>query len=125
MSLSVDANVSNSVDLFGKTVNDLQSAITVTNNSISGILNYVDDYTGFSGNVEEQEGNYLVIHAEVPDVEGATITVTLSKSTVLDEDGIIVLRVTDKSPRTLTVVASADGFDEVTKTFDISGLVLD
>ena len=121
-SLSVDANVAANVDLFGKSVTDLQNGVSISGNAISGTLKYVSDYTGFSSKVAEQSGNYLVLHAEVPEVEDATITVTVTNPSVLDSDGIIVLRIADKDSQTVTVVASKEGYESVTKTFTLSGL---
>ncbi|MBR3236844.1 MAG: hypothetical protein IKF99_08375 [Oscillospiraceae bacterium] len=62
---------------------------------INGTLHYVTGYTGFSGDPEEQEGNYLALHFEA---EGATsISVHAIGSerapVTLDEDGILILRV--------------------------------
>lgn len=125
MGLSVDANIDSDTDLFGKVVSDLQSNVSISGNNITGSLKYVNDYTGFSGNIAEQSGNYLVIHANIPEIDDATITVTLTNPSVLDEDGIIVLRVTDNSPQTIQVVASKDGYESVRKVYNISDLVLE
>lgn len=91
-------------------------------NGITGILNYVTDYTGFSGDPELQEGNYLVFHAAVPNVDGVTITATMDNTSTLDADGIAVFRVRDKSTQTLTIVASKDGYDSVTKVYSLTDL---
>lgn len=91
-------------------------------NGLTGTLKYVDNYTGFSGDPELQEGNYLVFHAAVPNVEGVTIKATMDNTSTLDEDGIGVFRVRDKSSQTLTIVASKEGFDSVTKVYSLSGL---
>ena len=82
----------------------------------------MDDYTGFSGNPELQEGNFLVFHAEVPDVEGVTITATMDNTSTLDEDGIAVFRVRDKSTQRLTLGASKSGYTSYTKQYTLSGL---
>lgn len=123
-SLSLDFNVSDSVDLFGKVASDLQTGVALNSagNGLTGTLKYVDNYTGFSGDPELQEGNYLVFHAAVPNVEGVTITATMDNTSTLDEDGIAVFRVRDKSTQTLTIVASKEGFDSVTKVYSLSGL---
>ena len=89
---------------------------------ITGTLNYVEDYTGFSGDPELQEGNYLVFHAEVPDTEDVTITATMDNTSTLDSDGIAVFRVRDKSTQTLTVVANKTGIGSSTKVYSLSGL---
>lgn len=108
--------------MFGKTVEDLQENVVVNKNTITGTLKYVDDYTGFSSNVEEQTGNYLVIHSAVVENVPATITVTVTNPTVLDSDGISVLRIRDKDSQTVTVVASAEGYKPATKIFTLTGL---
>ena len=89
---------------------------------INGTLKYVDDYTGFSSDPALQEGNYIVFHAEVPDVEGVTIKAKLDNFSTLDADGIGAFRVRDKSSQTLMIVASKDGYDDVTKTYSLTGL---
>ncbi len=119
--MSSDVNVSPSEDLFGKVIGDLQSGVAISGNSITGTLNYVSDYVGFSSKVAEQSGNYLVLHFAT-DVEGAKITVTVTKPSVLDADGIIVLRIADKDSQTVTVVAEKEGYETTTKTFTLTGL---
>lgn len=121
--LSVDANIASDEDLFGKTVADLQSNISIGRNTIQGTLKHVTGYTGFDGsNPELQSGNYLVIHAEVPDEDDVTITVKVTNPVTLDDDGIAVLRIADKNSQTVTVVASKDGYDSVTKVFRLNHL---
>lgn len=121
--MSVDADVSDSVDLFGKVTSDLQSGIVIGEDSITGTLRFVDDYTGFSGDPELQSGNYIVIHAEVPGYkDSAVIEVTVTNPVVLDEDGIAVLRIADKDSQTITVVASVDGHEDITRVFTLDGL---
>ena len=96
--------------------------MNASGNGLKGTLNYVTDYTGFSGDPELQEGNYLVFHAAVPNVEDVTITATMDNTSTLDSDGIAVFRVRDKSTQTLTIVASKDGCESVTKVYSLSGL---
>lgn len=111
-------------DLFGKSASDLQTGVTFSQSgAVTGTLKHVTDYTGFSSNVSEQSGNYIVFHAEVPDEEGVTITAKITKTSTLDSDGIAVFRVVDKT-NNLTVTASKEGYDSVTKTFTLSGLTL-
>lgn len=123
MGLTVDADISDSIDLFGKSVTDLQSDIAVSDDAIEGILNFVDDYTDFSEDETLQSGNYIAIHAFVPDVEDVTIEVNGGDSVALDEAGITIIRITDKDSQTITVVASNDEYDSVTKEFSLSGLI--
>ena len=82
------------------------------------------DYTGFSSNVAEQSGNYIVFHAEVPDVDGVTVTAKVTKTSTLDSDGIAVFRIVDTTKK-LTVTASKEGYESVTKEFSLSGLTLE
>lgn len=117
----MNAITDNTVDLFGKTVNDLQRSVSVGKTGITGTLKYVSDYTGFSSKPEEQSGNYLALHCEVPGASDATITVTLTNPVTLDADGDVVLRIRDKDSQTVTVVADVDG-RTVTKTFALTGL---
>lgn len=118
----MDFDIDPAMDLFGKTVEGLQDNVELAGNTIKGTLKYVSDYTGFSSKAEEQSGNYLALHASVPDVDDVTITVTVTKPSVLDEDGTIVLRIADKSSQTVTVVASKSGYAPVTKVFTLDGL---
>ena len=121
MSVTADANVSTSVDLWGKDVDDLQSDIAISNaNAITGTLKYIDDYSSAFGPGEDS-GNYICLHfaANVP---GASISVKITNPVTLDEDGIFVGRIADKSTQTITVVASKAGYASDTKVFDLSGL---
>ena len=121
--LTVNASVGNDIDLFGKTVSDLQSNVIFGKDNVTGTLNYVDDYIGFSGDSSLTSGNYIVMRAFVPDQEDVTITVTVTNPVVLDDDGIAVLRIADKSTQTITVVASKEGYDDVTRVFTLDQLV--
>lgn len=124
MSLSANLNIAADEDLFGKVISDLQEDIAISSdNAISGILKYVSDYTGFSSDVSLQSGNYIALHFEVPETDDVTITVTVTNPTVLDSDGIVVLRIADKDSQTITVVASKEGYDSVTKVYDLTELV--
>lgn len=123
----VDADISDSVDLFGKTASDLQEGILVGDNAIRGKVKYIADYSSAYGSGEDS-GNYLVLHCAVPGVEGVTLTCELVGGVhgpqTLDEDGIIITRITNKSTQTFKVVASKDGCVSVTKTFSLKGLTL-
>ena len=85
----------------------------------------MSNYTGFSSKTSEQTGNYIVFHAEVPNVDGVTITAKISKTSTLDSDGIAVFRIANKDSQTLTVVASKEGYEPVTKVFSLSGLTVE
>lgn len=124
--MSVDAHISGDVDLFGLSVDDLQSELDVGDDAIVGTLNYVSDYsTAFPAG--EDSGNYMVLHAEA-DVEGAVITAELVNGvhgpTTLDADGLCIFRVTDKDSQKVKIVASKDGYTSDVKEFDLTGLTL-
>ena len=114
-------------DVLGKTVGELQSGVKINGSTISGTLNLVDDYTGFSGNVAEQSGHYLVLKATTENASD-TITVELVGDTVghpvtLDSDRNIVLRIANTSAQSVRVVAT-NGTSTVTKTYSLTGLTL-
>jgi len=124
--MSLSADIETSVDLFGKIVTDLQDEVTVSGDTISGTLLYVDDYTGFSGDPAEQAGNYLVVKCTAN--EGDTIVLDLIGGThgpvTLDDDGICVIRIADKDAQQLKYTATgADGSTE-TKIYKLTGLTL-
>lgn len=119
--LSVTAITDPTIDLFGLDCDDLQEDVVVGDDAITGSLKYVDDYSSaFSG--DEASGNFIALHAEVPDVDDVIITITITNPSTLDEDGCYVGRIADKDLQTITVVASKDGYDDVTKVYDLSGL---
>lgn len=122
--LTADADIDSELDLFGKTVDDFQSDIEIDGTSVSGILNYIDDYSSAGYTGEEAYGNYIVLHFEVPDEEDVTIQTTINGRTkTLDEDGILIAHIEDKDSQTLTVVASKEGYESVTKVYDFEGLI--
>lgn len=124
--LIADADIDPTEDFYGKTVEDLQSDIEIDETSISGILNYIDDYSAAGYTGEEASGNFIILHFSVPDVEDVTITATTDgKTTELDEDGFLIARVADKDSQTVTVVASKDGYSDVEKVYDFSGLIVE
>lgn len=120
------------MDLFGKSASDLQEDITV--GMLSGVLNgtlkYVDDYSAaFGGDLAS--GNYIALHITATDENDApadAITVEIVNGTsgpvTLDEDGLWVGRIADKSTQIIRIVASKDGYDSVTETFRLTALEL-
>ena len=109
----------------------MQEDVEVTDRAIIGTLKYVTGYTGFSGDVSEQSGNYLVVHAEVPDENGVTITAELEGSAhgpvTLDSDGILIARIrsADQLAGYLIFTASKSGCKPVTKRWALNGLTLE
>lgn len=126
----------------GKHVSDLQSDISINAAGIvSGTLKYLDGCTWFSNDPDKQSGNYLALHCEVPDVEGAQIAVTgdpavsvleleefyvsgieIGDGDTLLSSGDFVIRVPDKNLQMITVVASKEGYETVRETFVLYGL---
>lgn len=110
--------------ILGKAVSNLQENITIGDNAITGKLLYVDDYTGYSSNPSEQEGNYLALQfaCDMPD---AVMTTQLIGGTTgektLDEDKQCVYRVTSPSTQAVRITATK-GKDAITKTFALSGI---
>lgn len=112
----------------GKHVDDLQTGVSISGTSISGTLKHVTGYTGFSGDASEQSGNYLALHFDVPGVTGATISVELVGGTdepiILDNDGLVVLRITNKNTQYIKVVAGKAGYVSVIRAYSLSDLTL-
>lgn len=125
--MSVDADIPASEDLFGKTVSDLQSGVAIGNDTITGTLKYVSDYTGFSSDPSEQSGNYLVIHAADPNATSVTVEVVggTSGPRTLDSDGLIVLRIANKDTQMVQVKSYNGTIVKDTKTYGLTGLVLE
>lgn len=88
-------------------------------------MKYVDDYTGYSGDPDLQEGNYLALHASAD--EGATITAELIGGTggakTLDSDGLVIARV--PSNATSIRFVATKGTVTQTKTLNLVSLVLE
>lgn len=127
LTVIADADISDDVDLFGKSASDLEENIVVGTSGITGTLKYVDDYSSAFGG-ELASGHYLALHYSTPGVEGATITVEVVNGTsgpvTLDPDGLHIARIADKSTQTISVVASKEGYESVTKVYSLTGLTL-
>ena len=111
----------NSIDLLGKNASDLMTDVVLEDNSLSGTVKYVDDYTGFSSNVSEQSGNYIALIAETDGTEPITAFINGGLNTepvTLDDDGIFIARLID----TATSITFTTG--ETTKTIDVTNLTL-
>lgn len=123
LSLSVDTDIT--ADLLGKSVGDLQENIAISDaNVITGTLKYVTGYTGFSGDVSEQSGNYIALHFDAND--GAAIQVevtggtrTHSGAVTLDSDGIALLRLVDNND-VINVTATKSGSTTITKKYTLN-----
>lgn len=106
--------------LLGKLVSDLQTGVAIEDGVVTGTLNYVTGYTGYSGDESEQEGNYLALKFE-SNADSVELTYG-ERSVTLDEDMNAVIRVTDVE-EPLTVTATRQGNTE-TMVLDFSGLTL-
>jgi hypothetical protein len=123
----VDDDIPEGVDLLGKELDDLQSGVAAGASDITGTLKYVTNYTGFSEDPTEQQGNYIALHIDT-DVEGATIVAELigdSRGPVtLDSDRTLIARIKSKGQK-IKITASKEGYPTVEKTFTLAGLTLE
>ena len=126
MSLSVKPEDGEAV-LFGKTVNELQSDVVVSDDEVTGTLKYVDGYVDFSSNVSEQSGNYLALKIEAEPAEAETVVELVGGTkgpVTLDEDRNIVLLIKNKDTQSIKVTTTHNR-ESVTKTYGLSGLTLE
>lgn len=126
MSLSVKPEDGEAV-LFGKTVNELQSDVVVSDDEVTGTLKYVDGYVDFSSNVLEQSGNYLALKIEAEPAEAETVVELVGGTkgpVTLDDDMNIVLLIKNKDTQSIKVTTTHNE-ESVTKTYGLSGLTLE
>lgn len=125
--MDASADIDPSVDLLGKSASDLQDGISIVGGVISGTLNYVTGYTGFSGDVSEQSGNYLALRIDTDDnVDSITVELiggTAGHPVTLDSDRLIVIRITDTDNQSIKVVVNKNGLSQ-SKTYELTGLTL-
>lgn len=126
MSLSVKPEDGEAV-LFGKTVNELQSDVVVSDDEVTGTLKYVHGYVDFSSNVSEQSGNYLALKIEAEPAEAETVVELVGGTkgpVTLDDDMNIVLLIKNKDTQSIKVTTTHNE-ESVTKTYGLSGLTLE
>lgn len=126
MSLSVKPEDGEAV-LFGKTVNELQSDVVVSDDEVTGTLKYVDGYVDFSSNVSEQSGNYLALKIEAEPAEAETVVELVGGTkgpVTLDDDMNIVLLIKNKDTQSIKVTTTHNK-ESITKTYGLSGLTLE
>ena len=126
MSLSVKPEDGEAV-LFGKTVNELQSDVVVSDDEVTGTLKYVNGYVDFSSIVSEQSGNYLALKIEAEPAESETVVELVGGTkgpVTLDDDMNIVLLIKNKDTQSIKVTVN-DGEDSATKTYGLTGLTLE
>lgn len=106
---------------YGKTVSTLQSDIVINDDSISGTLNYVTGYTGYSGDTDLQSGYYIALKLDVPN--GATTTIAAlnngGSGTPVDlgSDDYAVGRITTKNAK--IVISTTLAGVTVSKTYSL------
>ena len=120
--ITADVDIVSDFDLFGKKIGDLQSAVTVKADEITGVLKYVTDYTGFSSVTAEQSGNYLALQfsTSIDDDIVVELVGGTKGPITLDEDRICVFRITNTSTQSIKVTVGSK-----TKTYSLSNLVLE
>ncbi len=96
--VSVNFDIAADFDLLGKVISDLQKDTGVSADNILGDLKYVEGYTGFSGDPEEQEGNYLAFKVDFTGTYTSLTVEASGKEQTLDNDKIMVLRIVKKAP---------------------------
>lgn len=127
LEIIADTDISATFDLLGKVISDLQEDIEIEDDVVSGTLKYVSDYTGFSGDVEEQEGNYLALHIDAIGAVGSTVKVQLvggvHGEVTLDSDRVIIIRITSTEQK-VKITASKTGLEDVVRELKLTGLTL-
>ena len=113
--------------VFGKAASACQDHVVVNDNFIQGHLNYITGWSAYSpGDVERQNGNYLVLKFGATD--GATTTVELvggfDGPVTLDSDMNAVIRITDHKTQKIKVVTTLAG-DTITKVYSLASLTVD
>lgn len=124
---AVDAEDSEA-QIFGYTVSDLQSDLTVTDTAITGTLKYLD-----SGSLVDTygAGYFMALKFSDVDTDATSVLVGMdpSEGTGLvellgDPDMNGAFKVTDKDAQVFKIVTT-DGTRTTTKTYDLSGLTLE
>jgi len=127
--MGLDVKADENPTVFGKNVSDLQSNIEVKGNQVTGTLAYVTDFTGFSGDPELQEGNYLALSFDSdPEADKIEVEFVGALTNIgpqeLDSDKDICVRITNKD--TQYIVATAYKGGEMTRrTIKLDQLVLE
>lgn len=113
-----------STTVLGKVVGDLQNSMYIHDSSISGNVNYVTGYTGYSA--DEPDGNFIALKFTASD--DAVVTLQTiggfhdDRVVTLDSDMQAVIRV--KSNREKIKIVATLGDESITKIYSLSGLKL-
>ena len=118
---------------YGKTLADIQSNVEVTNDTITGTLNYVTGWSAGAWGEEMNEGYYIVFDINVPNAKTITMRGDKPNQGETPHTWVIYLGKTEDEVRaksSLEIIVDMDGDMEKTSndTFkynlDLSGLVL-
>ena len=113
--------------MWGHSVSDLQTGVSVSNGAITGTLKYVD-----SGTLAHDwgAGNFLALKFSNIDSDATSVLVGLEPSQgsglvelINDPDKNGVFKITNKKKQKLVVKSTGQGFSIIQK-FDLSGLTL-
>ena len=116
--------------MLGKLVSELQSNVAIANDTASGNLAYVTDYTGFSSDPALQSGNYVAFHWSEPQSIVTSLKVGIVPSStgmepvecLDDPDRNGVFRVTNVATQVIRIIQS-DGTNTLTQEISLAGLV--
>ena len=134
LGLGVNVTFTEGQELYGKTVETLQSDAKVVGSTFYGDIHYVTGYTGFSGDTDEQQGNYFAFNVTANTgvlvksrLIGGKNTGWVTHGTVGDGgyDGLAVIRLGGDKPyydECIEIQASKDG-KSYTRRFYFSQLV--
>lgn len=114
--------------MLGKSVNDLQTDVVVSDDAITGTLHYITDYTGYSDQPEEQTGNYLALKFDSypEDAEIKLELVGSGRPEKIMKSRDVVIRVTNKDSEKVKFTVSHASVDEpVVKIYSLTGLTLE
>lgn len=103
--------------------------MAVTGNQVTGTLHYVTNFTGFSGDPELQEGNYLALSFDTePAADKICVELVGALTThgpqELDSDKDICVRITDKNKQYIVMTAYKGG-EESRRVIKLDQLVLE
>ena len=113
--------------MLGKKPADLQTGITISEDSITGTLKHVTNYTGYDNSVvEQQSGNYIALKFDVKPADTITTVEVVggTKGPVeLKEDKTFIGRIANKDKETIKVTCK-NNTETLTKTYSLKGLTL-
>lgn len=121
--VSINFNIASDFDLLGKVVEDLQTNVGISLGNIVGTLFYVEEYTGFSEDPNEQSGNYIAFKVAY-DGEFDNITIQKGDKAETDydpTDSTFILIMQEHYP--ITVRAYKNGVVVASKTYNTNQLV--